>query len=131
MNHLAEVLTGEGKCLTLGILAAFLAKMRIPCDIVCLPQRWGLVQQRALGWLSSDRQVGCCWKLASTRCYNGFLVEQDQCFMKPFHDFVGVSSSVRYLTFDELCRRRLGVIEKGARTLVERGPLGSVQDSAA
>lgn len=34
-NHLAQVLTGEGKCLTLGMLAAFLALNGIPSDIVC------------------------------------------------------------------------------------------------
>lgn len=34
-NHLVEVPTGEGKCLILGLLAAFLALKGIPSDIVC------------------------------------------------------------------------------------------------
>jgi len=34
-SHLAQVLTGEGKCLTLGLLAAFLALHGTESDIVC------------------------------------------------------------------------------------------------
>ena len=34
-NHLAQVLTGEGKCLTLGLLASFLALNGLESDIVC------------------------------------------------------------------------------------------------
>lgn len=34
-NHLAEVLTGEGKCLTLGLLASILALNGFESDIVC------------------------------------------------------------------------------------------------
>eukprot|EP00927_Polykrikos_kofoidii_P037260 TRINITY_DN31397_c0_g3_i1.p1 TRINITY_DN31397_c0_g3~~TRINITY_DN31397_c0_g3_i1.p1 ORF type:complete len:2064 (+),score=309.17 TRINITY_DN31397_c0_g3_i1:916-6192(+) len=34
-NHLAQVLTGEGKCLTLGLLAAFFALKGVESDIVC------------------------------------------------------------------------------------------------
>ncbi|CAJ1398562.1 unnamed protein product [Effrenium voratum] len=34
-NHLSQVLTGEGKCLTLGLLASFLALNGLECDIVC------------------------------------------------------------------------------------------------
>eukprot|EP00930_Biecheleria_cincta_P000883 TRINITY_DN102076_c0_g1_i1.p1 TRINITY_DN102076_c0_g1~~TRINITY_DN102076_c0_g1_i1.p1 ORF type:complete len:2570 (+),score=578.81 TRINITY_DN102076_c0_g1_i1:70-7779(+) len=34
-NHLAQVLTGEGKCLTLGMLASFLALIGVESDVVC------------------------------------------------------------------------------------------------
>ena len=34
-NHLAQVLTGEGKCLTLGLLASFLALNGLESDIIC------------------------------------------------------------------------------------------------
>ncbi|CAE7330897.1 unnamed protein product [Symbiodinium sp. CCMP2592] len=38
MNHLAQVQTGEGKCLTLGLLAALLAVNGIESDVVCYRQ---------------------------------------------------------------------------------------------
>ena len=34
-NHLSQVLTGEGKCLTLGLLASFLALNGLESDIIC------------------------------------------------------------------------------------------------
>ena len=34
-NHLAQILTGEGKCLTLGLLAAFCALSGMDVDVVC------------------------------------------------------------------------------------------------
>jgi uncharacterized protein YegL len=47
-NHLAEVLTGEGKCLTLGLLASFLAVQGVESDIVCYRKCLTEQDQRAM-----------------------------------------------------------------------------------
>ena len=94
-NHLAEVKTGEGKCLTLGMLAAFFALSGLEVDVVCYQPY--LVEQDSKAMAPFYKLLGIDGVTKAGR------------------------RQIEYHTFDDICEKRLENIQAASKALLSKG----------